>query len=112
MSNININTSEPENISSEGYLTRNLTPSSVSFNLNDPPWQFNLNIIDLSLSLLNKNATDKNIYKYLHYKLLQSYPEHIHIYTDASKIELKSGLAVISKDINIQLKTNNVAFLL
>lgn len=58
-----------------------------STELNVPPWNFNKNIIDLSLSYQIKNTTDKNIYKSLYYELLKSYSEYEQIYTDASKIE-------------------------
>lgn len=71
-----------------------------------PPWQFNMNI-NIDLHEFPKNSTCPHIFK----NLFRDYCSHIrpqtHIYTDASIIEGRVGMAIICDETTIQWKLSN-----
>jgi len=56
------------------------------------------------LSQLQKNITSSTTYKQLLYEAIEELPYYKHIYTDASKTDNGTGIAIIASNFQIKKK--------
>lgn len=74
-----------------------LTPGNI------PPWEFPTNIVNTTLATFKKNSTTKECYTQMFYEMTDEYRNDSwdFFYTDGSKSDTGTGLAIVSEAGNI-----------
>eukprot|EP00102_Acyrthosiphon_pisum_P014593 XP_008184726.1 PREDICTED: uncharacterized protein LOC103309877 [Acyrthosiphon pisum] len=85
------------------YDLDNILTTEISIS---PPWLISINI-NLDLHQLPKKSTSSSQYRNLFMEILSSKQQHALIYTDASIVENRVGMAIIHGDTHIQWKLSN-----
>jgi len=74
---------------------------------NIPPWSNNKLSLNTTLASCKKNNTTSTTYKRLFFKIIEEFPSYKHTYTDASKTEKGTGIAIIASNFQQNKKINN-----
>ncbi|XP_008182880.3 uncharacterized protein LOC100570071 [Acyrthosiphon pisum] len=85
------------------YDLDNILTTEISIS---PPWLISINI-NLDLHQLPKKSTSSSQYRNLFMEILSSKQQHALIYTNASVVANRVGMAIIHGDTHIQWKLSN-----